>query len=78
MVILKVGLFCCIANVTWICIIWRERNARFFKDSKRSLEVVWDLFYFSSFLWASTNEAFVEVYPFEPHSSRFEPSLQKP
>ena len=48
---------------------------RIFKDRWRTLEVVWDLIYFSFSLWVSTNEVFAGI-AFEPHFARLDPSLQ--
>ena len=48
-----------VANLTLIWTTWQERSARIFKDRQRFRETSKNLFYFSSSLWASTNEGFL-------------------
>ena len=40
------------ANIALIRIVWRERNARIFKDKARNLEFLWDSIVFLASLWA--------------------------
>ncbi|RVW79083.1 Copper-transporting ATPase PAA1, chloroplastic [Vitis vinifera] len=47
-----------IACLTLIWMVWQERNNRIFEDKGRTEEVVWDLIWFYSSLWASCTEAF--------------------
>lgn len=54
----KGKVLCCIASVSLIWSIWWKRNPRIFSDAMRTMDAVWDLFYSSLSLWASTSKAF--------------------
>ncbi|RVX22606.1 hypothetical protein CK203_012544 [Vitis vinifera] len=47
-----------IAYLTLIWLVWQERNNRIFEDKGRTEEMLWDLIWFYSSLWASCTEAF--------------------
>ncbi|RVW27818.1 hypothetical protein CK203_107068 [Vitis vinifera] len=47
-----------IACLTLIWMVWQERNNRIFEDKGRTEEMLWDLIWFYSSLWASCTEAF--------------------
>ena len=46
------------ANIALIRIVWRERNARIFKDKARNLEFLWDSIVFLASLWAYCSKDF--------------------
>lgn len=50
-----------ITSLTLIWTHWREKSARILFFGWKSLEATWDLFYFSSSLSTSTNEAFLGI-----------------
>ena len=50
-----------VAALSLIWFIWLERNARIFKGRWRSVNVIWDLIFFFSSIWASNTKTFVDI-----------------
>ena len=46
------------ASITFIWVVWRERNARIFEDKARNLEYLWDSIHFLASLWAFCSKVF--------------------
>ena len=46
------------ACIALIWVVWRERNARIFKDKARNPESLWDFIFFLAFLWAFCSKVF--------------------